>query len=141
MSIFTKITHHHHNATDEVATSETECSNLPDIHTKLIRILRIYKTNKNAKHQEHIRITFQKLFYKYVRIYLIARKEYKNFQGIKKIRKINFESEEKYFATSEANRSKIESVAILFIEIFGTLVALFLGIWTQIEYFDWSSFE
>lgn len=120
--------------------SKKECKSFSDSHTKILRILHAYKLEKNTKYREQLRNTFQKLFYKYARVYLIARKGYKDFQGSKKKR--NLEPDEmNHFVTNKASRSKIESIAILFIEIFGTMVALLLGLWTQIDNFDWTSFE
>lgn len=117
------------------------CRNLIIDHASLLEALRLYKEEKNAKYQQKAKMTLQRIFYKYARIYLIARKGYKDQQSSqrdflkrsaendddKDIQESEELLNELNFSTSEASRHSIESVAILVLEIFGTIFALSIG--------------
>lgn len=146
ISILTTIANRH-NITDNLNSSECK---------SFTKAIRIYKMEKNTKYQQKAKLTLQRIFYKYARVYLIARKGYKDFQSShrsferknKEIEELERESLELLnqlnFSTNDASRhsfNSIESIAILVLEIFGAMLALTLGLWTHLEQFDWTSFE
>lgn len=128
--------------------SDTEsCRNLISDHATFLEAIRLYKTEKNAKYQQKAKITLQKIFYKYARIYLIARKGYKDYQHSQRdFLKRNMEVDDDNemmeilnFTTNDArhNFNSIEAIAILILEILGTFFALSIGLWSHLEYYDW----
>jgi hypothetical protein len=136
--------------------SSESCRNFIKDHASLLEAVKVYKMEKNTKYQQKAKVTLQRIFYKYARIYLIARKGYKDYQSShRKFVKKNEETEELEkesleflnqlnFTTNDASRhsfTSIESIAILVLEIFGAILALSLGFWTHLEQFDWTSFE
>lgn len=121
-------------------------------HVSLLEAIRLYKLEKNAKYQQKAKMTLQRIFYKYARIYLIARKGYKDQQHsqrdlLKRSSDIADDSDiqesveflnQLNFTTSDASRHSVESVAILVLEIFGTFLALSIGLWSHLELIDWT---
>lgn len=141
---------------NELNNSSESCKNFIKDHASLLEAIKVYKMEKNTKYQQMAKMTLQRIFYKYARIYLIARKGYKDYQSshrnfVKKnaeIEELERESlemlNELNYTTNDAARhsfNSIESIAILAIEIFGALIALTLGLWTHLEQFDWTSFD
>lgn len=136
-------------------SSEIEsCKNFLQNHLNILETIRIYKMERNTKYQ----LTLRRIFYKYARVYLRARKGYKDHQTshhdfvrqnreteeleelkANYLEKIDFHN----FMTNDASRhdfKSIESIAILILEIFGALIAITLGLWTHLEQLDFDSF-
>lgn len=151
ISILTTIANRHN--ISDTSNSTESCKNFIKDHASLLEAIRIYKMEKNSKYQQRAKLVLQQIFYKYARVYLIARKGYKDFQSShrsfvsknEEIEELGRESLEMLnqlnFTTNDARQNSIESIAILVLEIFGAMLALTLGLWTHLEQFDWTTFE
>lgn len=131
------------------------CRNLIRDHVTLLEAIRQYKLEKNAKYQQIAKMTLQRIFYKYARIYLIARKGYKDYQHSQRdlqrsammeiddndvLESMQILNELDINASSDATRhnlNSLESIAILLLEIFGAMFALTIGLWSHLEHYEW----
>ncbi|KAG5677319.1 hypothetical protein PVAND_007088 [Polypedilum vanderplanki] len=123
-----------------------------------LEIVRILHKESNDRIQIRMKSILKKIVYKYTRLYLIARRNFKKSYGsyqngaqrdnLKILNSISEdendisddedlidEDDDFEFTTSDGRKSfkTIESLAILLLEIFGALYALGIGFWAHLE--------
>lgn len=124
-------------------------------------MLRILQRESNDKITNRMKIIMKRIFYKYTRLYLIARRNFKsshgNYRNVRNVgenniaENIEFSNENEISGEEEEDdddddfdvevttndgRTKFQSVeafAIMMLEIFGAVFALSIGLWAQLQ--------
>lgn len=92
-------------------------------------------SDEHTKFQKRAKRMLQEAFYKYARIYLRARKGYKDARNLNRRVRESSQSDKEDEVSNDARSSAkaIESYAILMLEIFGAISALAIGAINQIQ--------
>jgi hypothetical protein len=98
-------------------------------------------SDEHAEFQKRAKRMLQEAFYKYARIYLRARKGYKDARNLnRKVRESTQVEENNEISSDARNGAKaVESFAIFVLEIFGAMAALTYGALNQLQNSSYSS--